>query len=536
MSPIESIIYMLWRGVAVGVLISAPMGPVGILCIQRTLDKGRHAGLYTGIGAAISDLIYCLLTGFGLSFIEDFLESNQNIIQLIGSLVLIAFSVYLFRKDPQSPHRPPVGGDISAKKNILGGFLFTFSNPLIIFLIIGLFARFNFTLPEINGAYYAVGYLGIIAGALGWWWTVTYAINKVRSRFTMKSMKALNVMIGLVILIFAGVGIVTSLIGLFSPEAKATRLKPSVVYAYPAGQEEKTISNPSSAPFAFPLAAASRAMTLDFKLAPSGNSPGWTVLIGDPAHPDPEKDISYTFSVAEHEDSPLSSRPALTCATSLPGGQNFISAPRFEDLSLPGGFNHYRILITPEGESHVLAGHTSLRPLIRSRLPLLPATDSIYLILPGKSRAAIKDLRVTFHPYPGLHNTPLTADSIRRQVATRKSGEPTGIWKILDWTLDTELASTGGDYALGIVKGKEGDGFLMIYLGGAGVNASAWREGMIKGELAPTGIPHVYDLIWIDAAGAEMTDGLRAEFDPETAVINLFFPRMGSSIRLSRIE
>ena len=74
MSPIESIIYMIWRGLAIGILISAPMGPVGILCIQRTLDKGRHAGFYTGVGASISDLFYCLLTGFGLSFIEEFLE------------------------------------------------------------------------------------------------------------------------------------------------------------------------------------------------------------------------------------------------------------------------------------------------------------------------------------------------------------------------------------------------------------------------------------------------------------------------------
>ena len=91
MDLIESLFYMIWRGFAIGVLISAPMGPVGILCIQRTLDKGRRTGLYTGVGAAISDLIYCLLTGFGLSFIEDFIERNQNIIQLIGSAVLIAF-------------------------------------------------------------------------------------------------------------------------------------------------------------------------------------------------------------------------------------------------------------------------------------------------------------------------------------------------------------------------------------------------------------------------------------------------------------
>ena len=56
----EGILYMLWRGLAIGVIISAPMGPVGILCVQRTLEKGRYTGFFTGIGAALSDLFYCL--------------------------------------------------------------------------------------------------------------------------------------------------------------------------------------------------------------------------------------------------------------------------------------------------------------------------------------------------------------------------------------------------------------------------------------------------------------------------------------------
>lgn len=216
MGLIESLFYMIWRGIAIGILISAPMGPVGILCIQRTLDKGRRTGLYTGVGAALSDLLYCLLTGFGLSFIEEFIERNQNVIQLIGSAVLIGFSVYLFRKNPASNLRKPVQQETSPKKNILAGFLFTFSNPLILFLIIGLFARFNFLMPEIKFYHYIIGFIAIIAGALGWWWLVTYFIDKVRAHFNLRSMWLINKSIGVVILLFAIVGIFTSLSNLFS--------------------------------------------------------------------------------------------------------------------------------------------------------------------------------------------------------------------------------------------------------------------------------------------------------------------------------
>lgn len=215
MGFLESIFYMIWRGIAIGIFISAPMGPVGILCIQRTLDKGRKTGFYTGVGAAISDLLYCILTALGISFIEDFLEKNQNVIQLIGSFVLIGFSIYLFKKNPASTLRKPAEPEaVSAKKNIFGGFLFTFSNPLILFLIIGLFARFNFPAPEMKFYFYVVGLIAIFFGAILWWRFVTFAVNKLRAHFNVRSMWLVNRIIGVIILLFAIVGIFTAVTNL----------------------------------------------------------------------------------------------------------------------------------------------------------------------------------------------------------------------------------------------------------------------------------------------------------------------------------
>ena len=211
----ESLFYVIWRGIAIGIMISAPMGPVGILCIQRTLDKGKRQGFFTGVGAAISDLFYCILTGFGLSFIEVFLERNQNIIQLAGSAVLIAFAIYLFKKNPASSLKTPQEDiQFSPHKSILGGFLFTFSNPLILFLIIGLFARFNFSIPEISFYYYIAGYIAIFFGAILWWEFVTFSVNKLRAHFNVRSMWLINRIIGIIILLFAIVGIVTGITNL----------------------------------------------------------------------------------------------------------------------------------------------------------------------------------------------------------------------------------------------------------------------------------------------------------------------------------
>ena len=96
------------KGLLVGIIASAPMGPVGILCIQRTMQKGRAYGIVTGAGAALSDIIYALMTGLGMSVVMDFIDKEQNIfwLKLVGSVMLFIFGIYMFRTDPRKCMRP----------------------------------------------------------------------------------------------------------------------------------------------------------------------------------------------------------------------------------------------------------------------------------------------------------------------------------------------------------------------------------------------------------------------------------------------
>lgn len=200
-------------GVLVGLLISAPMGPVGMLCIQRTLNKGRWPAFFTGVGASISDLLYCLLAGYGLSFITDFIEGNRDILQLLGSIVIAGFAIYLFRKNPTRMIQSQPDMKNNIVENIVTGFLFTVSNPLILFFIIGLFARFNFLLPEFKYYHYCVGYLSIVGGAILWWYFITFTVNKVRSHFNLRSLWLLNRTIALILFAMAIVGCYMSIRG-----------------------------------------------------------------------------------------------------------------------------------------------------------------------------------------------------------------------------------------------------------------------------------------------------------------------------------
>lgn len=190
------------KGLMVGIIASAPMGPVGILCIQRTMQKGRAYGIVTGAGAALSDIIYALITGFGMSFVMEIIDNEQNIfwMKLIGSIMLFSFGIYMFRTDPRKCLRPSMKKRGTLLHNFTTAFLVTLSNPLIIFLFIALFNMLTFVIPG-NLFGQCVGYLSIVAGAMIWWLGLTYIINKMKSSFGLRGIMRLNRSIGVIVLI-----------------------------------------------------------------------------------------------------------------------------------------------------------------------------------------------------------------------------------------------------------------------------------------------------------------------------------------------
>lgn len=221
---------IIFSGFLIGVLVSAPMGPVGMLIIQRTLNKGRWAAFFTGIGAAFSDLFYSLLTGLGLSFITDIIEQHEYLIQVLGSLVIIAFAVYLFQKNPARALRKHNENRTTFFKDLGTGFIFTFSNPLILFFIIGLFGRFNFLAPEYSIPHYVAGYTAIFVGALAWWYLITFIVSKIRKHFNVRSMWLLNRIIGSILMIMAFVGIYNGIKGFINKYTDPTPTTAGIIW------------------------------------------------------------------------------------------------------------------------------------------------------------------------------------------------------------------------------------------------------------------------------------------------------------------
>lgn len=201
------------KGLIVGILASAPMGPVGVLTIQRTLNKGRWYGMVTGLGAAVSDIIYAAISLLGMSFVMDFIENPRNMFwfKVIGGILLMFFGIYTYLSNPTNNLRPANPNKGSLWHNGITGFLVTFSNPLIILLFIALMARFEFVVPE-HYWEQGLGYIAIFAGALIWWFGLTYIINKVRNKFQVSTICKINRLIGSVVIIAGFLGFLWALL------------------------------------------------------------------------------------------------------------------------------------------------------------------------------------------------------------------------------------------------------------------------------------------------------------------------------------
>lgn len=193
------------------------MGPVGVLCIQRTLNKGRWYGFVTGMGAAVSDLIYAILTGLGMSFVMDIVNDSHNrfAMQIMGSVLLMAFGIYCYRSDPTKKIHASSSNKGTLIHNGLTAFLVTFSNPLIIFLFMASFAQFAFVIPK-HPFYMCVGYMSIVCGALLWWFGLTWLIDKVRNKFDNSSIVIINRVIGSIVIIFSVLVLIGTVFNLYT--------------------------------------------------------------------------------------------------------------------------------------------------------------------------------------------------------------------------------------------------------------------------------------------------------------------------------
>lgn len=200
------------KGIIVGLGASIPLGPIGILCIQRTLSKGKWSGFATGMGAAISDIIFSAIALLGLAFVNDFLTTYREWVMLFGGAVVAGFGLKIFITNPIKQIKRVQEGNHQYIQDFASSFIMTITNPGAIFLIIGMFAFIGIDSGSYEfGLVLAPALLGVFIGTLGWWFTLSTVINMFRNKFRLKQLLITNWIAGTIIM---AIGIVSLFEGL----------------------------------------------------------------------------------------------------------------------------------------------------------------------------------------------------------------------------------------------------------------------------------------------------------------------------------
>src|SRR5215210_5808764 len=188
---------LLLKGLLIGFSIAAPVGPIGVLCIRRTLAQGRAAGLVSGLGAASADAVYGCIAGFGLTFISGLLISQQIWLKLIGGAFLCYLGIRTLLAQPAE--HAAVAGGMGLAGAYTSTFLLTLTNPTTILSFVAVFAGLG--LASMGGDYAAAALLvlGVFVGSALWWLLLSGGVGLFRARSDPRATRCANRMAGGVI-------------------------------------------------------------------------------------------------------------------------------------------------------------------------------------------------------------------------------------------------------------------------------------------------------------------------------------------------
>ena len=189
------------RGIIIGFAIAAPVGPIGLLCIQRTLNRGTIFGFVSGLGAATADACYGMIAAFSVAAVFNFLSAQKVWFSLAGGLYLAYLGIKAFRTVPDNQAETANGmGRLSAYLSI---FFLTLTNPMTIFAFAAVFAGFGFGDTTGNYLNAVILVIGVFAGSAMWWLTLSGTTGLIRHKFSEQHLTWINRVSGIVILGFA---------------------------------------------------------------------------------------------------------------------------------------------------------------------------------------------------------------------------------------------------------------------------------------------------------------------------------------------
>ena len=193
-------IELILKGLLIGLMVSVPLGPIGLFCLQRTLNKGRKAGFYSGLGAASADAIFALVAGLGISIIIAFIKEQHVYFQAIGGAIIVLLGIKIFYTNPVRQLRMQRLNRGRLYEDFFSVFFLTISNPLSTFFFLAMFAGLNIAgSGTLNFFGIVLVVFGVFTGATTWWLILSTLVSTFRHKFRLKHIWWMNKIAGVLI-------------------------------------------------------------------------------------------------------------------------------------------------------------------------------------------------------------------------------------------------------------------------------------------------------------------------------------------------
>ncbi len=189
------------RGIIIGFAIAAPVGPIGVLCVQRTINRGASFGFISGLGAATADACYGIVAAFSVAAVFNFLSDHKTWFSLAGGLYLGYLGIKAFRLVPDN--QVETSNPMGRLRAYLSIFFLTLTNPMTILSFAAVFAGFGFGNTAGNYLNAVILVAGVFCGSAMWWLALSGTTGLIRHKFTAKHLRWINRISGIVILGFA---------------------------------------------------------------------------------------------------------------------------------------------------------------------------------------------------------------------------------------------------------------------------------------------------------------------------------------------
>ena len=177
------------EGILLGLSVSIPLGPIGIICLHRTLSRGRLSGFVSGLGAATADTFFATIAGFSLSVFLKFFTEQKLYLTIGGGLILVILGIFLFFTNTIKQARQQQKSN-KLVSDFVSVFFLTISNPLTILFFTAMLSGFNILDGDFDKT--AIAILGVFSGAIIWWFTLTTLVNLFRRKFRLRRLWSLN--------------------------------------------------------------------------------------------------------------------------------------------------------------------------------------------------------------------------------------------------------------------------------------------------------------------------------------------------------